>query len=318
VSTRLLNINVLIGKLEESQRLLFKSKSDLNYPLKSSEFIRDEKGSLVAQTSFFNLVGHMGILPLSVREEVLQRHRNKDDGLKDFLDIFNSRSLSFLFELENRFRISGSALDFKSQHNLNHKNLVFVLLALIGFADLGLDSCKNSNLPLYIYFSGFFSSKIRNKENLQQMLEYLLDVPIQIQTFAQRWVGIGEIFQGKISKSANSGSSLGVDTVLGKKIKMSQRQVTINIGPLGKRKFMEFLPGGIWHKKIEEIVRVYWKNSVSITIRLIKQGGSITPVLIGKSANASRLGLDSWLITRNLTKDRDDCNYGLMVEGSAH
>jgi predicted component of type VI protein secretion system len=134
--------------------------------------------------------------------------------------------------------------------------------------------------------------------------------------FCQGWEKIDKKFQGKLSFDKNLGSSLGENMILGKRVRMFQRQCRISIGPLDESRFQEFLPGGVWLNKIKEIVRVYWNNSVSVELKLIRKADSIGPTSLGKKNYFTRLGRDSWLFSCNLILNRDDCHFKLVEIGS--
>jgi len=105
--------------------------------------------------------------------------------------------------------------------------------------------------------------------------------------------------------------------ILGKRVRMYQRQCRISVGPLDESRFQEFLPGGVWLNKIKEIVKVYWNNSVSVELKLIRKADSIGPTSLGKKNYLSLLGRNSWLYScKFIIKNRDDCHFNLTEIGS--
>jgi predicted component of type VI protein secretion system len=148
------------------------------------------------------------------------------------------------------------------------------------------------------------------------MLAYYLGVPVDVEMFGQGWENIDEKFQGKLSLDRNSGSVLGENMILGKRVKMYQRQCRISIGPLDESRFQDFLPGGVWLNRVKEVVRVYWNNSVSVDLKLIRKADSIGPSFLGLKSFLKKLGRDTWVFSRNLSKNRNDCHFKLLEIGS--
>lgn len=289
----------------------YKNSIDLKYPFSNIDKTNVSEDKLLVFTTIFSLAGTLGVLPLQIREELLNRHRDKDDSLTDFIDIFNSRAIDFLVAIQKK-KIFGT----NSQIYSKQSNLGSILKSIVGFYNYGEEQKSKVGISFYIFFGGYFSSRIRNQENLQQMLSFYLGVPIEIEMFCQGWEYIDQKHQGKLSFDKNLGSSLGENMILGKRIRIYQRQCRISVGPLDESSFQEFLPGGVWLNKIKEIVRVYWNNSVSIELKLIRKANSIGTIFLGKKNYYKILGRNSWLLSCKININRDDCHFKLLGIGS--
>jgi len=285
----------------------YKNSVDLKYPFNNLEKTDVSKDKLLVFTTIFSLAGTLGVLPLPIREELLKRHREKDDSLRDFIDIFNSRAIDFLVAIQDK-------RTFKIISNIHSKlgSLGSVLQSIVGFYNYGEEQKSQVGIPFYVFFGGYFSGRVRNLENLQQMLLFYLDVTVEVEMFCEGWENIEKKFQGKLSFNKNYGSSLGENMILGKRVRMYQRQCKISVGPLDESRFQEFLPGGVWLNKIQEIVRVYWNNSVSVELKLIRKADSICSTFLGKKNYFTRLGRDSWLFSCNLKRDKEDYHFRLL------
>jgi len=289
----------------------YKNSISLTYPFENLQKTNISKDKLLVYTTIFSLAGPLGVLPLIIREELLKRQKEKDNSLTDFIDIFNSRAIDFLIAIQNKKNLGISSRNDSKINSLN-----FILQSIVGFNDYGEKENSKVGISFYVYFGGYFSGRVRNKENLQQILSFYLGVIVQIEMFCQGWENIEQKFQGKLSNDKNFGSTLGENMILGKRIRMYQRQCRITIGPLDESKFQEFLPKGVWLSRIKEIVKVYWNNSVSVELKLIRKADSISSTFLGKKSYLKRLARDSWLLSCNLTKNRDDCHFKLLDNGS--
>ncbi|MFN5290975.1 MAG: type VI secretion system baseplate subunit TssG [Planctomycetia bacterium] len=310
--------NIPEGMLKSigNNKILFKTAIDLNYPVNLIESFSNDTKQILYTTKIFNFAGFMGILPLGVRRDVLRKHRIKNDSLGDFLDIFNSRNLLFLSQLTARSTAELLATNKKlkkGKHEFNVTNSIRALVGLLAFDD---KPYSKIGWKFYAFFSGFFSSRLRNHLNLVQILQGLIKMPLQIKMFTKKLVMTNETIQGKIDFSKNNNPALGVNMVLGKRMIVYQRNATIVIGPLGENDFETMLPDGKVLKLIRECVKVYWNNAVFVDVKLIRCGDSIGACFLGKLGNEKKLGWNTWLKKNYSTKDRSDCNFSLLVSGS--
>lgn len=300
------------------KHISFKTSVDFNYPVNLVDSFSTGSQSIVYTTKILNFAGFMGVLPLSFRHDVFRKHRSKNDSLGDFLDIFNSRNLLFLAQLSSRS--SSELLSTRKKHSKNkHEfSLSNSMLAIAGF--LAFDAKPESKIgwKFYAFFSGFFSSRLRNHSNLEQILEYLVKMPVKIIMFSKRSVLVNENIQGNLCNLKNNSSGLGVNMVLGKRMVVYQRNATIKLGPLAEHEFESMLPKGKLLKLLTECVKVFWNDTVFVDVRMIRSGETIGPCFLGKVGFEKKLGLNSWLSNNHSRIDRSDCNFSLLAPGSGH
>ena len=122
----------IIQTNDQGPKPRYKNSVDLKYPFNNLEKTDVSNDKLLVFTTIFSLAGVLGVLPLPIREELLKRHREKDDSLRDFIDIFNSRAIDFLVAIQGKrtFRINSSI-------HSKLGSLGSVLQSIVGFYNYG-------------------------------------------------------------------------------------------------------------------------------------------------------------------------------------
>ena len=92
----------------ERESVRFRSAPSLAFP--RSEVRGLSRGGadarpLELEVAFFGLIGPLGTLPAHYNELVLERLRLRDTTLRDFLDLFHHRALSFFYRAWRKYRL---------------------------------------------------------------------------------------------------------------------------------------------------------------------------------------------------------------------
>src|SRR5207302_6900125 len=131
--------------------------------------------------NFMGLTGPSGVLPLYYTEMLLERLRQKDPVLRDFLDIFNHRMISLFYQAWEKYRFTiayeRGELDRFSHH----------LLDLIGLGTGGLQNRQDVTDDSLIYYSGLLGLNTRSAAALEQILIDYFDAPVHIEQFVGAW-----------------------------------------------------------------------------------------------------------------------------------
>ncbi|WP_394144966.1 type VI secretion system baseplate subunit TssG [Vibrio atypicus] len=153
------------------------------------------------------LTGASGVMPRHFSERVIERSKQKDDALKDFLDIFNHRLISLYHRAWEKYRLP---LQF-------HKKLVS------GEADpisQTLYSFVGSPKDTQVMFGGLFSSEVRSVQALKQMLSSISGCEVKIVENIGQWLLLESSEQSKLGCRVNpegQHAQLGMGAVIGRK-----------------------------------------------------------------------------------------------------
>ena len=131
--------------------------------------------------NFMGLAGPSGLLPLYYTELIVDRLRNKDHALREFLDIFNHRMISLFYQAWEKYRF---AIPYErgERDRFSHS-----LMDLIGMGTTHLDNRLAVRDDTLMYYSGLLSLRSRSATALRAILWDYFDVPVEIEQFVGAW-----------------------------------------------------------------------------------------------------------------------------------
>ena len=238
-------------------------------------------------SNLFGLLGSMGVLPFIYSELVLQRERQRDHALKDFLDQFNHRSLSLFYRAASKYRLPvvyhRHQLKQKRKHRFDP--ITRVLMSLVG---LGLET-QQDRLPLRdevrVQYFGLLSQQRRNASGLQQILRHHFSVPATIEQFKGQWLDLMVDTQIKLPGLMIDGHNhcLGENTVLGQRCWALQSKFRVKIGPLSKSQYQAFAPGSQQLATLRAVIQLYAGNERDFDIVISIDSNILPPLQLKKT-----------------------------------
>ncbi len=238
------------------------------------------------QGLFFGLFGPNGPLPLHLTEYAMERTRNeRDTTFTAFSDVFHHRMLS-LFHRAWADSQPTVQFDRPSEDRFGH-----YVGALVGLSSGGLE--QRGALPDHHlrHYVGRLLSPARNSEGLMALLGQFFHVPVGVIDFVTEWMRLPAQSHMALGGSAEL-SSLGRTTVIGEYVWGGQQRFRIRVGPLTRREFNKFLPGGEALKQLVAAVRSYVGDEKAWDLQLVLKKEYVPAVKLGK---AGQLGLTTWM-----------------------
>jgi type VI secretion system protein ImpH len=286
----------------QEESVFLKGKTSLEFSITGIESVKKTAEDELPQlfVNFLGLNGPNGSLPFQDTFLILRRVRDGDQVLKDYLDSFNHRLLSFFYRAwaKNRFYIGfenkDSSLDtgariFKSLHG----ETIF--------------SSQNI-LPKHfgIFFSGILLQKPSSFEGLKCLLEGLLLFPVTIKNNLEKWILIPPEEQTTFRSKNNAGyNDLGVNAVLGKKFCSCDTYFQVSIGPLDWDQFEKLLPESNLLQKTLKVIRYYTPQQLKYELQLVLKADQVPKCQL-KRKESFRLGLNTWLLQKVCDRDKGD------------
>jgi type VI secretion system protein ImpH len=241
-------------------------------------------------TNFMGLAGATGPLPTPFAELVMDRLREKDTGLRDFLDIFNHRLISLMYRTRKVHRVTLSSLTPEQGPMANY------LYAFLGLGPASLRRSKSLPYRALLPYAGLLTQQPRSAVGLKLMLADHFQTGISIEQFSGSWRNIARDQWTYLGGRQGQNQALGQTAVVGTRVWDKQGRFSITVGPLSLKHFLQFLPVGNAYRPLCELVRFYAGQEFDFNIRLKIRGQEIPELRPVKPK--PQLGRSTWLGTQ--------------------
>ena len=242
-------------------------------------------------TTFLGLYGSVSPLPSFYAEEIL-RYAADPNPVREFLDVFHHRLLSFFYRAWLKYRYH---FQFSSTADDPFTTAFFSLMGL-RMPDL-LESTHLPNIRLLRY-AGLLHQRPRSACALRGIIsEFFGKLPVYIEQCTGRWVRIKD---EQRSTLAGQNCTLGRNCAIGDRAYSYNVSFRIVLGPLQFGRFLQFLPVEENFAMLVFLVQLFLVDRLDFDLQLLviesqipssqlksDQGDNIRP----------RLGWSSWLVT---------------------
>lgn len=265
--------------------------SRYTYSLPSSDIYRihlmDNKP--VIEVNFWNIAGPHGPLPNPLSEKVIERIRDKDFALRDFIDIFNHRLLSVYYRVAQKY-------SFVLSPERTLETPVGNMLCAVTGVDSKQGAYLNASVPALTQYAGILWQRPRSSAGLEQILSDYFQVPINIKQFVGAWVNIDRRQRSFMGRRKGRNHKLGRTTFLGKRFWQAGHHFIVNVGPLTTEQFHHFIPTGAAYLEMCDMIKFYAPLELSFQLKvLLAAGESLVPLGFENSIHDKRLGWNSVL-----------------------
>jgi type VI secretion system protein ImpH len=294
-----------------SEAVRFRSHLSLSFPPSAIyEIARAEEGDGPAQmtVAFMGLTGLLGVLPRHYTELLLERMRRKDEGLRDFLDLFNHRLISFFYRAWEKYRFpiayeravsKGDGEDRFTRH----------LFDLIGLGTKGLRGRLEVEDEPLIFYAGLLAQHPRSASALEGLLTDYFEVPVTVTQFIGQWLPLSEANRSRLGWGEVN-NALGVNAVAGSRVWDQQANFRLRLGPLTFAQFCQFLPSGDGFRTLGAITRFSAGEECDFDVQLNLRAAEVPRCRLGGNGeHAVRLGWSAWLKSQEFTSDADDAIF---------
>ena len=280
----------------------FGAHPSLAFPASQIQSIQLRPGAPpFVEVNFMGLTGPLGVLPHAYTELLLERIRQKDTALRDFLDLFHHRIISLFYQAweKSRFTI---AYERGERDRFSHH-----LLDLIGLGTPGLQNRQDVADDSLIYYCGLLAMNTRSAVALEQILTDYFQIPVAVEQFVGAWYPMDAENQCHLGEETGCSEQLGWGAVTGDEIWDQQSRIRIRLGPLTFAQYRDFLPGGNAWKELRAITKFFARGEFDIEVQLVLNREDVPPCVLGDPAEtAPQLGWSTWVKPAGMGRDPDE------------
>jgi type VI secretion system protein ImpH len=295
----------------------FRSAIQLNFP--AAEVQDAERTSTGARTTltvgFFGLTGALGALPDSYSDLVQRSVRQKNNGLREFFDLFNSRLLGLFYRAWTKYRLPVS---YERGRGAGREDPITQLLyALVGFGTAQLRGRSAAPDSLFTYFGGILARRPRPAIALEDVFSGALGHTVRIEQFCGEWQALATDERTRLPdrrRSQGQFCRLGVDAVAGERVWELQGGFRLHIGPLSYAEFAELLPNAPRARLLSDLVQLAAGSEFAFAYRLTLRPGEGPPLRLGDKE--AWLSWNMWLPTSGTARLEKSVTFRSRIGGT--
>lgn len=267
-----------------SHQLTFDSRYTYSLPSSDLYAIKMDGHQPVIEVKFLNIAGPHGPLPNPLSEIVIERMREGDFALKDFLGIFNHRFMALYYAIAQKYSFVLSPTTFLD-------STAGQMVAAVAGANAHQSHYLSLPTQVLATYAGVLWQHPRSAAGLGQILSDYFQVPISIEQCVGQWIDIHRRQRTFIGHTNGRNHRLGKATFLGRRYWQSGSHFIVHVGPLTAVEFQEFIPTGQAYIQMCDLIKCYAPMELSFQLKMhLKDGETLhSPVLDGDES-AQRLG----------------------------
>jgi type VI secretion system protein ImpH len=303
------------------------SKQDTDLPDKSSK----QRPCAEMVVGHFGLTGPSGVLPHHYTAMVIDRVRDKDYSLRDFLDLFNHRAVSLFYRAWEKYRFPVAYERF-ARDNRRHQGtpaersdqFTRVINSLSGQGTPGLADRMEFDDEALLYYAGHFAQQTPTVVSLEAVLADYFGTEVAIHQFCGQWLHLEKEDLSRLPSAASGeqqNNRLGNSLVVGRRVWDVENQFRVRLGPVSYREFRRFTPFGNALKSICQMIRRYSGSQFDFVVQPVLRAEEVPPCRLGggpanqktgaDTGDPSRLGWNTWIRSSPLDHDADDAVFFL-------
>ena len=270
---------------------------------------RDASQPAHMTVAFMGLVGLMGALPRHYTELLLERARQKDATLRDFLDLFHHRLTALFYRAWEKYRFPVAHERAMARPQEEEEPFAGYLFHLIGLGTPGLRGRQAIDDHILLQYAGLLSRRVRSASTLAGLLQDYFRVPVAVTQFVGQWLPL-EPEQRSCLGVRTAANTLGATAVAGRRVWDQQASVTVRLGPLTLAEFRQLLPTGSAFRPLLHLTRFVAGPAGDFTVRLVLHAAEVPRCRLGqRQTPGSQLGYTAWLPRTAPGRDADDAVF---------
>ncbi|MFN7929737.1 MAG: type VI secretion system baseplate subunit TssG [Blastocatellia bacterium] len=298
---RIYSLRRPVGHATEPQRevVRFHTPASLSFPpsqlhaLTPEETEAENPAPPQMTVAFMGLTGPQGVLPHPYTELLMERLRNKDRALYEFLDLFNHRALSLFYRAWEKYRFP---LGF--ERGLDDRFTEF-LFDIVGLGTRGLRHRFSFPDQGLLSYGGLIANKPHSASATAGMLSDYFGAPVQLEQFKGQWL---KLEPESYSTLGCANHQLGHSALAGTRVWDTQSKFRVRFGPIRFAQFTALLPNGSAFQPATELVQFLVGQEFDFDLQLVLRKEDVPFCKLSNATNP-RLGWTTWLKTKPFSMD---------------
>ena len=277
----------------------------LNFPASQIQSIEWKEGRPPSvSVNFMGMTGPQGPLPHAYTTMILGRLRAGDRTLRDFLDLFHHRMISFFYQAWEKYRFAISYERGERDRFSHH------LLDIIGLGTPGLQERLAVPDDAFLFFAGILGQRPRSAQALELLLNDYFEVPFQVVQLVGGWFRLDETTECCIGERSTASEQLGMGAVVGDEVWNQQARALVRIGPLNLQQYLDFLPNGSAYQPLRALLRFWTNEEIDFEVQLILEREEVPRCQLGgEGEGAPQLGWVTWMKSKAMDRNPDEAIF---------
>jgi type VI secretion system protein ImpH len=256
--------------------------------------------------NFMGVTGPQGPLPHFYTTLILARLRSGDRTLRDFLDLFHHRMLSFFYQAWEKYRFAVSYERGERDRFSHH------LLDLIGLGTLGLQERLSVPDDAFLFFAGILGQRPHSAHALELLLNDYFEVPFEVTQLVGGWFRLDDATECCIGERSTPSEQLGLGAVVGDEVWNQQARARIRIGPLDLEDYLDFLPNGSAYQPLRSLLRFWTNEEIDFEVQLILEREEVPRCQLGGDGDsAPQLGWVTWMKSKPMERHPEETIFNV-------
>jgi type VI secretion system protein ImpH len=256
--------------------------------------------------NFMGVTGPQGPLPHFYTTLILARLRSGDRTLRDFLDLFHHRMLSFFYQAWEKYRFAVSYERGERDRFSHH------LLDLIGLGTLGLQERLAVPDDAFLFFAGILGQRPHSAHALELLLNDYFEVPCEVIQLVGAWFRLDDTTECCIGERSTPSEQLGLGAVVGDEVWNQQASARIRIGPLDLENYLDFLPNGSAYQPLRSLLRFWTNEEIDFELQLILEREEVPRCQLGgEGDSAPQLGWVTWMKSKPMERHPEETIFNV-------
>jgi type VI secretion system protein ImpH len=300
----------------------FRALPSLSFPASAIARIQEppngaEASPVEMAIAFLGLTGPQGVLPQHYTTLLLQRLRDQDNSLRDFLDLFHHRLASLFYRAWEKYRLPFAHERFRLDPDDRDVDAATAsLFCLVGMGTPGLRGRLQMPDEAFLFYAGHFAHQPRSAVALECLLEDYFAMPMRVEQLQGQWLSLTPEDQAQmpglgLPDGRNNG--LGVDLVVGERVWDVQSKFRLRVGPLTFAQFRRLMPNGDGLLPLCELARTFVGAEFDFDVQAVLLPAEAPWCRLSSAEDeGAYLGWNTWVRNEAFDRNVEDAVFALV------